>query len=1256
MPDPAKLAEINRERKALGLRPLTEADFTRESTVAQAPTADQALQVDQAAPTGLPVAFPTAAPWGSRVAGLQPGFVGPITAKQAQLPRLERPRGGTAVPGLPAPNLPPMTIENMGMPEQAPPPPPSGRWYTPPPVLPALGKLLGSALLPSYLNPEGVTTSGPRFLNTLQRDVSDPGAALANLGILEGSNWLFREQPGPQQSLLARYRAAGGSGLQNQITQSYREADLPGSTRVIAGLLGDPLNLYMPGIGGAGRAGVGAAIRKGSGAAFDAGRGVVPGPVRSELLEEAFGRPGPFTQAEIAAREKLMGGPKPWVAGPPFDKPPTIPGPRYGLLEVPPKPTKIRLIEEEVPLDPNKFVYTTGELPIEGKFGYTTGELPIEGKFGYRTGELPIDQSKFAITEGQVPLQPNAVRFTPEGKIEAIEETASWPTGIERIEETGTGITGIFPVEETGRGITGIFPVEETGRGITGIKGVQETASWPTGYEVLQRGTPGRTVPYRIMTPEEIQRVRGEVSQPVTGQLGPVENPTGGFSGSPAAIPDDPQWSQASESLLALAKDTNMDSEIFQEALAQIRTPVVPPGNLQKRYNWVKKWQGGLSWDATVQNGYITASRYMDTQSHRIVGSMTGWESAGIQTFGRGSRAEQALGRGPWDRLVKGEALLRDLYTGPDMTGKAIDQYVGTLWHFLDSPQSYGKATPAQKRLVTEWNEIMNSDLAFNNAVGVPLTPYEGPWIAHSFVNREAHVGGSKAIQGFAKGRKYTTETFAEIAAEHNLPIDTDVMNIMGRRLHWAAQRRADKMFLDEMVEQTGASAKRLGPGEDLAVGTARVEALSGASYQFPDKIARDILQSWRPQDQSDLARRVETGVDLARGTLLNLDLSIAGARQGWLALSADPVGTIKGWGRATNLLMTHEGWTTWYATNWPRLKYASQHGLILRTSPLDINTTLRGVNKNILDRVPGVAQLNRAQFETVMPVLKLNQFDRFSGTLQALRDSRGSGGWLHKMPFLGPAIKKLGGNLYKMSDDELAQVAADAVNNWMGGIEWASVGRKPEAIRKLMFLTEGWTRAQIGALVNAPKLSPKGIIARRLIAGELAVGAAISTLITVTKTGRLPSYNPLDSQFLDVDDGQETFSMLPHKSLYRAVARLAGGIPEGEYGSAGSELGERAGAIWGFFQGRLGQVPRMVKDFSSGTDYFGRPIDNKVRHMALSLAPIVVGDITEDVLRGHGTPSDYLRRGVISELGTTPYATPQNELARQQFGVPYDE
>lgn len=436
--------------------------------------------------------------------------------------------------------------------------------------------------------------------------------------------------------------------------------------------------------------------------------------------------------------------------------------------------------------------------------------------------------------------------------------------------------------------------------------------------------------------------------------------------------------------------------------------------------------------------------------------------------------------------------------------------------------------------------------------------------------------------------------------------------------------------------------------------------------WAVPTDVANEINAVTKPQQQGIISGPVNSFLDTARSWLLSADASFF-THQGYNYLSVDPLNGFKKFGQAAMISATEEGYLTHLAHNLPAYTSMAQAG---GTIFMDANDVLReagggikGIGGKLSDNVPVLGQVkwfNDSTFGRLAPQMKLLQWKSMTQMLDNLQGTgTGLGNemqtFMHDLPVIGPALKKLAG-VENMSPTQLQKAAADVMNNVGGGIDWDKVGMKPTIGSKVIFLTEGWLRANVGNITMAARIGdPRGVLARRFLFQQLAITAMLSTGYALANGSRMPNYDPTASDFLDVQVGDETkpggagsISLLPGKSYIRTIFRELAGTPttDGRDQSAKTRVEQ----LFRFGEGRVGQPLSMIADLESGKDYLGRPIDNNLLHIAKGVMPVAVQSLTETLQGQHGWADPASQFAGLNYIPKSPYDARDKMV--QQLGL----
>ena len=709
------------------------------------------------------------------------------------------------------------------------------------------------------------------------------------------------------------------------------------------------------------------------------------------------------------------------------------------------------------------------------------------------------------------------------------------------------------------------------------------------------------------------------------------------------------RYAEPTEELLRIGKDAGLANNMLRRAYAEAAHPVPAMNQLQRALNPINAFINPVKgYAGEVQGPFLAATRvreagmsYVDVQMGGLAGALK--ESGGTR--------EALTG-----------AIVPELAQAHRGTVYPMQQaYVGTIRHFFDFPQQY-VASGKWKRAAEEWKRIFDDDLHRMQAspLNVDVGEVHGIYVTQATKDPTAaeaalRAGRGRARPGVLKERILKSpEEFYEWADSEGLQVETDILNLGYNRLASTARMRSEVVFGDGLAALVG-GARTKGPAQ-----LGRGEALftrRGVQWRLPQEAAAEAERILAPIQEATFDSAVNTAVNNMKAGLLTLDFSIGGGRQGMLAFYADPVGTVQGYASAVRSWTTPQGKAVWLAQNAEDIIRYRQAGLELGINPLELPTgNLPGSKKLLLEYIPGFRRFEEIQFNDILQPLKVNLTRRNESILLALKADKGLAGMIHKIPGIGPVARRLAGNIEKMSDFEITKAAVDGAQNQLGGIERARYqARRMSALRNMLLLTENWTRAQVGMVVNAPKLSPKGVLARRMLVQEIAMGVGIATAVN-TLTGHDTSWDPRSRDFGRVWTPFGKISLLPHSSIIRLTSRGLGGVPEGEYGGATqNEAQERAGALLDYAEGRGGQVPHLIVDVSTGRDYYGRAIDNKAKYIATQLLPIPAQSGMAILGREETAAAKAIQAG-IAFTGVSQSPVPQQEQLEAVAGKPWDE
>lgn len=447
-----------------------------------------------------------------------------------------------------------------------------------------------------------------------------------------------------------------------------------------------------------------------------------------------------------------------------------------------------------------------------------------------------------------------------------------------------------------------------------------------------------------------------------------------------------------------------------------------------------------------------------------------------------------------------------------------------------------------------------------------------------------------------------------------------------------------------------------------------------GGRYMVPDDVAKEMRSILDPQPVGDRVAVAKETLDWFRGILLSVDGSFL-TNQGYALAATDPVKYMTNFGSLAQASMTTEGFMQYMTHNLDAFTRFASAGGVLYTRATDIvekgGSELVGnegklFRKHPIDMTPGVAQLNDFGYGRMLPVMKMMGWQTMNHMLDNISKDKTLAQQVFSVtPFVGDKantfLRRLAGVEGK-SPLELQKAAADVINNVGGGINYGKIMSQPTLASQLVFLTEGWMRANIGRIVTAAKVGdPAGVLARRWMFQNLAQASAISTFLSLMLAGRTPNYDPTASDFLDIQVGASddleggSIPFLPGKTYIRAAFQGIAGVP---WETEDSEIEQRVGAITRFGQGRTGQVLRLGMDLVSGKDYLGRPIDNRWLYVGRNMAPVAIQNLADNYT-GHN-PNAALSTGIgfagLNWIPRNPYDARDARVQEESIVDPVTE
>ncbi len=630
-------------------------------------------------------------------------------------------------------------------------------------------------------------------------------------------------------------------------------------------------------------------------------------------------------------------------------------------------------------------------------------------------------------------------------------------------------------------------------------------------------------------------------------------------------------------------------------------------------------------------------------------------------------------------------------YVGPKPHA-AHEPILGTMVDIMERPGLYKGLTPTMKEAAEFWTGLLNRDLALSKAAGVNIEavtartylPHvvkeigDDPKILEALVSAVLRRRGGRGISPFrpAHARRRQYETMAdmvEVLDQFGYTVETDIGQLMLRRLMGGAEARANAIYFKSVLGKYGKEykfGKRIPLDEtrvDWDIDTVQSATKRQKFWTVPKDIAYEVSDFTRPVTGEAFADAAQTTIQTLRGVLLSTDLSFL-SRQGYQLFASDPVRFITNFGELSTVMRNREAFLYYMAANAHRFSRFTEAGGTLYTSAIDLpgrRAIAVAGTKQPIDYMPIAGFLNERGFERMIPIAKLMSFEAMSDMLFALRDGTRLQTTFQKVPgvrrvatkidqliesipVVSKFLKKWGGVAGK-SDFEIDRIAADMSNNLGGGINWAVVGRQPGLISNTMWLTEGWTRANLGLIISAAKIGdPAGVLARRMLAQQVATAAVISSGVSMATTGQLPQFDPTETDFLDIQLEEGTVATFPMKTLLRTISRGILGVP---WETENSEVEQRVKSTFGYLEGRQGQLPRLAIDLVTGKDFFGNPIDNKLLYIAQSLLPIVGGQAIESWREGVRGKDLALRIGIeaggTSFIPRSPWEKRDREVSR---------
>ncbi|MEM3169960.1 MAG: transglycosylase SLT domain-containing protein [Candidatus Nitrosotenuis sp.] len=341
-----------------------------------------------------------------------------------------------------------------------------------------------------------------------------------------------------------------------------------------------------------------------------------------------------------------------------------------------------------------------------------------------------------------------------------------------------------------------------------------------------------------------------------------------------------------------------------------------------------------------------------------------------------------------------------------------------------------------------------------------------------------------------------------------------------------------------------------------------------------------------------------ERMLNLSRTVFLTADASPIAFVHGARIFAQDPLAYLQGIARFATMSMTDQGKTIWALQNLPGLRYAARHGLQLGT-PMDIPLRsllgARAKGRTFLEKLGidwnPLARLNEQLFDAVN-IAKYQLWNTSFHTLLLAQDEPGVWRVLRALPFFRNMRAAV--ETPSLTTEEIAQIAARGVNNWIGPINWAEVNAegRPRALESFVFLTPSWLRGNVGTILNAANKSGlEGVMARHLLINQLAIQAALGAKLNLALTGQLRPefFDPRSNDFLRIQTPGLRFDIVPGLSYIRTTLRTMTSWTDEERRKREAPWEAVARDLEFFVQSRLGLAPRLFTDLATGHDLLGR-------------------------------------------------------------------
>lgn len=739
------------------------------------------------------------------------------------------------------------------------------------------------------------------------------------------------------------------------------------------------------------------------------------------------------------------------------------------------------------------------------------------------------------------------------------------------------------------------------------------------------------TVP-ASMTPGEMARLTGDQAAAVVEnaermQLRVVEAPG-------------VELKKATRMIVDNMTSNELDRYLLTESLKRAAVaPTVPRTILGSTFHWIRSLPAKNLRRIWAYEPNLAAAHYQGSKTVLTNTRTLAMERVLTESFGPAA-IKNPLSKpllSLYDAKAAAKMLPREV-----LESAAHQRNIGTVAHYLDVPELYRGATPLMQRAQRLYHGTTTSDLELSRRLGVTVGEIRGHYLPHRIAEDPSRFAGlmerasgalsgvqRRGRMGFAKPRKYPTlDEYAAYLEKEGLQVELDPVKLYARRLFSGARLQSEQVFLNG-VRSSALKAGEAYVGKAAKPGYVALNEARMPGLYVTDDVYRDVMALTRPADPTSIARIASTSVDLLRGTLLNADISFLSI-QGYALATVDPVKFLRNFVDSTFMLMTEEGYLMDMAQNLPRYAKAAQRGVTLHWSGIDLSRGVVRLDQSVLGKVPAIGQLNEWGFGRVLPKVKVMQWETMTEMLLNIqKDKTLLQRFFGTMPVAGKPLNRWlrqWGGVEGKSLAELEEMAAQVIDNIGGGIDWARIANQPGLGGKLLFLTEGWLRANAGRILMAATVGdPRGVLARRFIFQQLAISAMLSTAIS-SAWGIVPEFDPRDTHWLDVvveHDGKRTYiPFVPGKTYLRTLARVVGGTPW-EEGGLDERLRTRLEETFRFASGRRGQALGIIVDLEQGRDFIGRQVTEPWLHILKSLAPIVGQQIIEQYQYGEGLQAD---------------------------------